>query len=134
MEKTEKMFDAAKKARLNAYAPYSEYLVGAAILAENGAIYASCNVENVSFPCGICAEAGAISAMIAAGERKIKAILVVSEGRELVYPCGACLQRIAEFSDKDTKIYLADTTKICKTYRINDLLPHNFKAAELQND
>lgn len=134
MEMKQKMFEAAKKARLNAYAPYSKYLVGAAVCAESGNIYASCNVENVSFPCGICAEAGAISAMNAAGERKIRAILVVSDGKDLVYPCGACLQRIAEFADNRTVIYLADTAEIRKTYRISDLLPHNFVASELADD
>ena len=134
MEIKQKMFEAAKKARLNAYAPYSKYLVGAAVCAESGTIYASCNVENVSFPCGVCAEAGAISAMVAAGERKIKSILVVSDGKDLVYPCGACLQRIAEFADDNTCIYLADTVKNCKTYHISDLLPYNFKAEELAND
>ena len=134
MEIIYKLFETAKKARLNAYAPYSKYLVGASVLAESGAVYASCNVENISFPCGVCAEAGAISAMVAAGERKLKAVLVVSEGKNLVYPCGACLQRIAEFADADTQIYLADTAQIRKTCRITDLLPHNFKASELTDD
>ena len=119
MEIKQILFESAKKARLNAYAPYSEYFVGAAVLAESGNVYASCNVENVSFPCGVCAEAGAISAMAAAGERKIKAVLVVSDGKELVYPCGACLQRIAEFADDNTLIYLADTSEIRKTCRLS---------------
>ncbi len=134
MEIKQILFESAKKARLNAYAPYSEYFVGAAVLAESGNVYASCNVENVSFPCGVCAEAGAISAMAAAGERKIKAVLVVSDGKELVYPCGACLQRIAEFADDNTLIYLADTSEIRKTCRLQDLLPYNFKATELAHD
>ena len=127
MKIEEKLLEQALKARKNAYAPYSHFSVGAAIYAKSGKIYASCNVENVSFPCGTCAEAGAISAMIAAGETKIKAILVASGGKNLIYPCGACLQRIAEFSDEKTKIYLANTKEICKTYTLNELLPHGFK-------
>lgn len=130
----EQLFEKAKTARLNAYAPYSKYKVGAAICSEKNNIYASCNVENISFPCGTCAEAGAIASMVAGGDTKIKAILVVSEGKELVYPCGACLQRIAEFADENTIIYLADTKEIRQTYRLNNLLPYNFKASELKND
>lgn len=128
------LFEAAKKVQENAYAPYSHYHVGASVLSENGKIYSAGNVENISFPCGTCAEAGAISAMIAGGDKKIKAILVISAGKELTYPCGACLQRIAEFSDKDTEILIADKEKICKTYHLNDLLPCNFTASELKDD
>ena len=79
MDIQQKLFETAKRARLMAYAPYSKYQVGAAIYAQSGAIYASCNVENVSFPCGVCAEAGAISAMVAAGDRRINAIFVVAD-------------------------------------------------------
>lgn len=127
MEKVEQLLEQALKARANAYAPYSHFPVGAAIYAKSGKIYASCNVENVSFPCGTCAEAGAISAMIAGGDTKIESLLVVSDGKNLIYPCGACLQRIAEFSDEKTKIYLANTKEICKTYTLDKLLPHAFK-------
>ncbi|MCM1323500.1 MAG: cytidine deaminase [Acetobacter sp.] len=134
MEIKKQLWEKAKIVRLNAYTPYSNYKVGAAICAESGKIYASCNVENLSFPCGTCAEAGAIATMIAGGDKKIKAILIISEGNELVYPCGACLQRIAEFADDETLVYLADITAIRKTYHIKDLLPHNFKASELKND
>lgn len=134
MEKLEKLFSKALEAKDNAYAPYSQYCVGAAVLTSKDNIYASCNVENISFPCGICAEAGAISAMIAAGERKIKAILVTSNGSDLVYPCGACLQRIAEFGDKKTKIYLADAKEVRQTYCLKDLLPYNFKTKDLSHE
>ena len=108
--------------------------VGASIYSENKKIYSSCNVENISYPCGTCAEAGVISAMIANGDRKIVEILITSSGNELVYPCGACLQRISEFSDDNTLIHLADNTKVCKTYKLKDLMPHQFNAKELAND
>ena len=134
MDKIQKLFLKAVEAKDNAYAPYSKYHVGAAILSSGDKIYASCNVENISFPCGTCAEAGAISSMIAAGEKKIKAILITSNGNDLVYPCGACLQRIAEFSDKKTKIYLADDKEVRQTYSLKDLLPYNFKTKDLSHE
>ena len=124
---SEILYQKAKETRLNAYAPYSHYAVGAAIYTKSKKIYTGCNVENISFPCGTCAEAGAIAAMVAAGDNKIKAVLVVSDGKDLVYPCGACLQRIAEFGDNDTVIYLANMQEICKKHTLKDLLPYNFK-------
>lgn len=134
MDIKKQLFEQASNARLRAYAPYSKYYVGASIYSENKNIYSACNVENISFPCGICAEAGAISAMVAGGDKKIKSILIISDGADLVYPCGACLQRIAEFSDEETKIYLANLKEICKTYTLKDLLPYGFKTSELIND
>ena len=134
MDIKKQLFEQAKNARLQAYAPYSKYCVGASVYSENNKIYSACNVENISFPCGICAEAGAISAMIASGDKKIKAILIISDGKDLVYPCGACLQRIAEFSDEETQIYLANLDEICKTYTLKELLPYGFKTSELIND
>lgn len=127
----QQLFEAAKLAMDNAYAPYSNYKVGACILSKNNNKYSGCNVENISFPCGTCAEAGAISSMIANGDYKIKFILIMSSGSDLVYPCGACLQRIAEFSTNETTILLADTNKICKSYNIKELLPKNFSTKDL---
>ena len=132
MDSKELLLQKAKEAKLHAYAPYSKYHVGASILSEANNIYSSCNVENVSFPCGVCAEAGAISAMISNGDRVIKKILITSDGAELVYPCGACLQRIAEFSTQETMIYLANSNQVVKEYKLADLLPHNFSFEELK--
>ena len=134
MDKIQQLLQKAVAAKQNAYAPYSHYQVGAAVLSDKGNIYASCNVENISFPCGVCAEAGAISAMVAAGDKHIKSILIVSNGSDLVYPCGACLQRIAEFGNKNTTIYLAEDKGICKTYQLADLLPHNFETKDLTHE
>jgi cytidine deaminase len=83
------LFSAATKARLNAYAPYSGFAVGAAVRTDSGAIFSGANVENTAFPVGMCAEAAAIAAMVLAGERRIAEILVVAEGDALVTPCGA---------------------------------------------
>ena len=134
MEIKLKLLEEANRAKNNAYAIYSKYFVGAAIYSENKKIYSSCNVENVSYPCGTCAEAGAIAAMVTGGDRKIAEILITSSGVDLVYPCGACLQRIAEFSDSNTLIHLAKGNEVLKTYKLQDLMPNQFNAMELQND
>ncbi len=134
MKLLENAYQKALVARKNAYAPYSGFLVGAAVLSENGEIYAAGNVENASYPCGTCAEAGAIAAMVAAGDKKIKDIVIVADGNDLIVPCGACLQRIAEFSDENTTISLADLQKIQKSYKISELLPVSFSVKDLKND
>ena len=131
MKKNQQLFQIARCAMLNAYAPYSKFRVGAAVLAEDGKIYAGCNTENVSYPCGTCAEAGAIAAMIAGGGKKIREILITADGQSLITPCGACLQRIKEFSDENTLIHLSDKTGIKQTLTIKDLLPLAFDDEEL---
>ena len=109
-----------------AYAPYSNFHVGAAILAKSGAIYSGCNVENAAYPVGSCAEAGAISAMIAGGDRHIKAIAVVGYGEELCTPCGGCRQRIREFATNDTSIVICDEKGIRLQTTLETLLPMSF--------
>lgn len=125
------LFAAAQKAFGKAYAPYSKFCVGAAILGDDGKIYNGCNVENVSYPCGTCAEAGAIAAMIAGGSKSISEILILADSRELIKPCGACLQRIAEFAENDTLIHLANLTGVQQTLKLSDLMPLAFAAQEL---
>ena len=97
---------AADAAMRTAYAPYSEFKVGAAVRARTGAIHAGANVENVAFPQGQCAEASAIGALVAAGESAITAVAVVAERVEVCPPCGGCRQRLAEFGSADTPVYL----------------------------
>jgi cytidine deaminase len=120
------LFEAALAARLAAYAPYSGYPVGAALRTASGRIFAGCNVENASFPVGTCAEAGAIAAMIAAGERIIGEMLVLGEGEALVTPCGACRQRIREFAAPETPIHIADRNGVRASFTQSSLLPHSF--------
>ncbi len=127
------LFDAALAVRRNAYVPYSKFAVGAAIRGTDGKIYVGCNVENVSYPCGTCAEAGAIAAMNAGGCQKIREIVVVASGSRLISPCGACLQRILEFSDAATLVHLADLNGVKKTLKIADLLPVSFDEKELRS-
>lgn len=123
----QQLLDAAKVVRKNAHAPYSKFYVGAAILADDGKIYAGCNVENAAYPQGNCAEASAISAMLAGGGRRIKAILTTGNGQEPVTPCGGCRQRIREFADLDTPVTCigVDGGKTLET-NLQQLLPHSF--------
>ena len=116
----------AIKAMDNAYAPYSKFHVGAAILAEDGNVYSGSNVENAAYPVGSCAEAGAISTMINAGQTRIKAIAVAGTGDELCTPCGACRQRIREFAKADTPILICDNSGLRHTTHLNELLPLSF--------
>ena len=125
------LFAAATAAQARAYAPYSRFKVGAALLADDGAVHAGCNVENAAYPVGSCAEAGAIAAMVAAGGRAIRAVLVFGEGSELVTPCGACRQRIREFAAPETRIAIAGPEGIRAHFTLEELLPASFGPANL---
>ena len=122
-----KLFNLAKIASQRAYAPYSKFYVGATILSEEGNFYQGCNVENVSYPVGTCAEEGAIAAMICAGDHKIAEILIYANSPHLITPCGACRQRIMEFAKDSAQIHLANASGIQKTMTLNNLLPNTFK-------
>ena len=132
MDITDKLYQEALKILPNAYAPYSKFKVAAAIYADNGKICTGCNVENISFPCGTCAEAGAISNMITNGGKRILEILIISDNNEIITPCGACLQRIAEFADNDTIITIANNKGIQKHLHLRELLPHCFQTEKLK--
>ncbi len=112
---------AAADAWQRAYAPYSHFKVGAAIRGVSGAIYSAANVENAAYSQAQCAEASAIGVMIAAGETRIAAVAVASEQLEVCTPCGGCRQRLAEFADGDTPVYLGPVTSTLK-----ELLPMGF--------
>lgn len=121
------LFEAARDAMSFAHAPYSKFPVGAAIRAEDGKIYKGANIENLSFPQGWCAEPSAISAMVMGGARQIKEIAVIAEKLALCPPCGGCRQKIAEFANADTKVYLCDETGVQKVMSMDELLPFSFK-------
>ena len=127
------LFDAARAAHGNAYAPYSRFNVGAALRTPSGAIFSGCNVENAAYPQGACAEAGAIGAMALAGERRIAEILVVGDGEGLCTPCGGCRQRLREFADAATPIHVADTEGVRASFTLGELLPHAFGPEHLSN-
>ncbi len=121
-----KMLAEARTAIAKAYAPYSRFPVGAALLGANGRIYAGCNVENASYPQGCCAEASAVSAMVADGERRIVAALVVGDGPALVAPCGGCRQRLNEFAPPATPILLCGPEGLRRKVTLGELLPLAF--------
>ena len=120
------LLQAAKDAMARAYAPYSKYQVGAAILAENGKVYSGCNVENAAYPIGNCAEASAIAAMVRDGARQIREIAVIGSGTELCTPCGGCRQRIREFASAATRIHACDASGVRRTFTCDELLPQSF--------
>ena len=126
------LFEAAKTVRANAHAPYSKFLVGAALRTVSGAEFSGCNVENIAYPEGTCAEAGAISAMVAAGERQIVEIWVVADAPEPVPPCGGCRQKIAEFGTADTVVVLAGLEGERARMTLADLLPGAFGPAHME--
>jgi cytidine deaminase len=126
------LLQAARAARLNAYAPYSNFRVGAAVLDEQGQVHAGCNVENAAYPQGVCAEAAALSAMVLAGGRRATALLVVGEGPAWVTPCGGCRQKLREFAAPDTPVLVADGLGVQLRVTLDELLPHSFGPEHLQ--
>ncbi|MFZ9675234.1 MAG: cytidine deaminase [Ilumatobacteraceae bacterium] len=120
------LFAAAKAVQKNAYAPYSHFPVGAAILTPSGRIHAGCNVENAAYPVGACAEAGAIAAMVAAGETAISVILTICDSIEVGTCCGGCRQRVREFATADTLIYACGPDGVRAVFTMEQLLPTSF--------
>ncbi len=127
------LLDAATRARENAYAPYSKFKVGAALRSAGGKIYSGVNVENVAYPEGTCAEAGAIAAMCAAGEYKIAEILVISDSPTPVTPCGGCRQKIAEFAGPEVTVTMVNLQGTTAVVTVADLLPGSFNAGHMAN-
>ena len=132
-EKKQALIEQAFNAQTNAHAPYSGFQVGAAVLSNSEQIYAGCNVENAAYPLGQCAEATAIGAMIAAGGKSIKAIVIASPTDELCFPCGGCRQKIAEFAGDDVAVIMATKTGVTKQFSIGELLPYAFRNSDLTN-
>ncbi|WP_172296876.1 cytidine deaminase [Pseudoruegeria sp. HB172150] len=125
------LLEDAAKVRENAYAPYSGFKVGAALRTLSGNVYTGCNVENAAYPEGTCAEAGAIAAMVAAGETEIAELSVIADSSEPVAPCGGCRQKIAEFAKQDVVVTLATTSGLTQGITVRDLLPGAFNAAAM---
>lgn len=121
----------ARKARQNAYAPYSHFAVGAALLAENGRVYTGCNIENASYGLTCCAERNAIFAAVGAGERRFKMLAVAADSPEPVAPCGACRQVIAEFGIP--LVVMGNLKEATKTMTAEELLPYGFGQESMNN-
>ncbi|WP_243612214.1 cytidine deaminase [Shimia aestuarii] len=117
---------AARDVRENAYAPYSDFQVGAAIRSESGAVYAGCNVENVAYPQGTCAEAGAIAAMVASGETRLTEVYVIADSPHPVTPCGGCRQKLAEFGTGEVVVTMATLEGVEERMTLAELLPGAF--------
>ncbi|MEH6744681.1 cytidine deaminase [Hyphomonas sp.] len=123
----ERLQAAASAAREHAHAPYSKFKVGAAVLDDQGRVFAGCNMENAAYPLGTCAEAVALGAMVVAGGKTCTHVLVIG-GEGDLSPCGGCRQRIAELCSPDCVVYAlaADGTAL-KEWKMADLLPHAFE-------
>jgi cytidine deaminase len=120
------LIEAAIAAMAKAYAPYSNFPVGAAVRGASGSIYAGCNVENAAYPQGCCAEASAISAMVMGGETRIVEVAVAGKGDALVTPCGGCRQRLREFAADDLVIHICGPKGLRRTATLGELLPLSF--------
>jgi cytidine deaminase len=122
----------AQRMMLRAHAPYSKFHVGAAVRAEDGSIHGGCNVENVAYPQGTCAEASAIAAMVAAGGKRIVECVVVGPGPELITPCGGCRQKLREFATDDLPVHLCGPDGLHRTVTLGQLLPMSFGPHHLE--
>jgi homotetrameric cytidine deaminase len=122
---------AAEATMRHAHAPYSQFAVGAALRTPSGAIYTGANVENAAYPQGQCAEASAIGALVAAGERDIAAVAVVAERLDICPPCGGCRQRLAEFATASTPVYLGRPGGPVQATTVGELLPLAFDEGSL---
>ncbi|GAB4358650.1 MAG: cytidine deaminase [Kiloniellaceae bacterium] len=120
------LIEAAIAAMAKAYAPYSNFPVGAAVRGASGRIYAGCNVENAAYPQGCCAEASALSAMVMGGETRAVEAAVAGKGEALVTPCGGCRQRLREFAADDLLIHICGPKGLRRTVTLGELLPLSF--------
>ncbi len=129
---TDPLIDAAVAARERAYAPYSRFRVGAALRCADGRIHAGCNVENAAYPQGVCAEAGAISAMVLAGGQRITELVIAGGGSRPCPPCGGCRQKIREFARPEAVIRLVgEDGALLLESTLEALLPHSFGPEDL---
>lgn len=126
------LLDDARSVRENAYAPYSKFAVGAALKTSDGTVFTGVNVENVAYPEGTCAEAGAIASMCAAGGREITEIAVIADAPAPVPPCGGCRQKIAEFAGPDVVVTMGTTDGAVLKMTVAELLPGRFSADHME--
>jgi cytidine deaminase len=122
----DELLQAARTIRERAHAPYSRFPVGAALRDERGRIHVGCNVENAAYPQGVCAEAGAISALVAAGGTRIVGVAVVGGRLRPVTPCGGCRQKLREFAAEPVPVLCASADGAALETTMGELLPHSF--------
>lgn len=128
-----KLLEEAKVAREKAYAPYSKFSVGAALLTKSGKVFHGCNIENASFGLTNCAERTALFKAVSEGETEFRALLVVADTKNPVAPCGACRQVIAEFCPPEMPVYLANIYGDIKQTTVEQLLPSSFTSEDMKN-
>ncbi|MCF6444013.1 cytidine deaminase [Nereida sp. MMG025] len=126
------LMDAARAVRDNAHAPYSNFKVGAAVRTQAGDVFVGCNVENVAYPEGTCAEAGALAAMVAAGQGQITEVAVIADSPSPVPPCGGCRQKLREFGAADVVVTMGTTDGKTLEMTLEQLLPGAFDASHME--
>ena len=129
------LYKLSKEAMELSYSPYSNFRVGACVITNDGKTFKGANIENASYPLSMCAERNAIYHAYMNGYKKedIKAIMIIADTKDVVSPCGACRQVLSELVNENTIIYLANTKKEIKEYKIDELLPFRFKESDLNN-
>ena len=130
-EKMQSLASAARAARSRAYAPYSHFAVGAALLDEQGRTHCGCNIENAAYPQGLCAEAAALAHLVLAGGKRVMAAVVVGAAPQPVTPCGGCRQKLREFAADDALVWSADAHGITARHTLGELLPASFGPDQL---
>ena len=127
------LVEAAMAARRKAHAPYSKFLVGAAVRDEQGRVIGGCNIENAAYPQGWCAEPSAISALIMGGGTRITEMAVLGNGEALCTPCGGCRQKIREFASGDVSIHCCtESGALIRSFTLGELLPFSFGPENLR--
>ncbi|WLV25938.1 cytidine deaminase [Aciduricibacillus chroicocephali] len=130
----EELIQKAIEARELAYAPYSNFSVGAVVLTDSGKIYTGCNIENAAYPVTCCAERTAIFSAIANGEKNFTALAVVADTEKPVSPCGSCRQVMSEFFQASTPVTMANLKGETVTFSVSELLPLSFGLKQLPED
>ncbi len=125
------LLGAARAARSRAYAPYSGFSVGAALLDEQGRVHAGCNIENAAYPQGLCAEAAALAHLVLGGGKQVMAAVVVGDALQPVTPCGGCRQKLREFAADDCPVWSADLHAVTAQHTLGELLPASFGPGHL---
>ncbi len=123
-----KLTDTAKEASKNAYARYSGFMVGAALLCADGSVYTGCNVENISYGASICAERTAAVKAVSAGNKRFMALALYADTEDYIFPCGICRQFLIEFADEGMEIIVSDSRGNYKAYTLKELMPNAFQS------
>jgi len=132
-EQWQHLYSQAKQVSDNAYAPYSKFKVGAALISEQGEVFTGCNVENASYGLTVCAERNCIASAVANGTTQVTGLVVYTAQKQLTTPCGACRQVIAEFMSPDAHVHLVNHLGDTQQWRVADLLPAAFTPQNLKN-